>query len=100
MEDADIKVTERSLDAKVKDAEMGMEAAQDHLLRSLVDGTRDVQKAQANLQKGPHNASVYTFDVPKSNCLTCGRHKVSSKMHVLQHMLVRKRKPRDSLVVQ
>ena len=74
-EDADIRVTEHSVDAKVKDAEMGMEAAQDHLMRSLVDGSKGVMKAQSDLQKGPHNASIYTFDVPKSNCLTCGRHK-------------------------
>merc|ERR1711871_458120 len=74
-EDAEALATERKLDGEVKQVELASEMSQDALMRNLVQSTKDALVADKSLHKGPHNATVYTFNVPKSNCLTCKKHK-------------------------
>ena len=74
-EDAEAAAVERKLNANVKKVELASEMSQDALMRNLVHSTKDALVADTALHRGPHNATVYSFNVPKSNCLTCKKHK-------------------------
>jgi hypothetical protein len=74
-EDAEAAAVERKLNGEVKQVELASEMSQDKLMRNLVESTKDALKADQVLHKGPHNATVYSFKVPKSNCLSCKQHK-------------------------
>merc|ERR1711968_350335 len=79
-EDAEAAAVERKLNANVKKVELASEMSQDALMRNLVHSTKDALVADTALHRGPHNATVYSFNVPKSNCMTCKKHKEAMRM--------------------
>ena len=79
-EDAEAAAVERKLNGNVKKVELASEMSQDALMRNLVHSTKDALAADAALHRGPHNATIYSFNVPKSNCLTCKKHKETMRM--------------------
>merc|ERR1712072_751853 len=79
-EDAEAAAAERKLNGEVKKVELASEMSQDALMRNLVQSTKEALKADQALHKGAHNATVYSFKVPKKHCLTCNKHKATMNM--------------------